>query len=175
MNRVNKLYRIFGWVKVLGLWISGISLMGMMIFIVVDVVFRNVSSNSINGAFEIVQNYFMPLSVFPALAYVYSSGVLPKMDLIIEKLNNQMKKVIIFSRVIIEIFILALMFQFTWDYAMYGLERKMSFPASGTMYIVYPLFFLIPISFALIIIENVFILIKNIMEKHPSFLFKEEK
>lgn len=174
MNSIDRLYKYFHFIKVTGVWISGISLIGMMFFIVIDVFLRNVMSNSINGGFEIVQNYFMPVVVFPALAYAYSSGVLPKMDLLLEKFKDNIKLVFILGMLLLEIFILVLMTMYTWDYAMIGLERKMAFPAAGTLYPVYPLFFIIPISFALIIVENVFILLKNLLEKKPTFLFEPE-
>ncbi|MCM3594900.1 TRAP transporter small permease [Metabacillus idriensis] len=174
MNGILRAYKFFDWIKLIGVWISGISLFGMMMFIVLDVLLRNVGGNSINGAFEIVQNYFMPVLVFPSLAYVYSSNVLPKMDLLIDRFQNKTKKPFIFGMLVVEIFILVLMTQFTWEYAMDGFDRNMAFPAAGTMYPIYPLFFFIPIAFALIIIENIFILFKNIQEKEASFLFKTE-
>lgn len=174
MKSVEKIYRVFHWLKLIGIWISGVSLFGMMLFIVGDVFLRNVLSDSINGGFEIVQNYFMPLTVFPALAYVYSSGVLPRMDLVLEKFSVPIRKVLLIGMVLLELFILVLIVQFTWEYAMTGLEREMSFPAAGSLYPLYPLFFLIPVSFALIIVENLFILFRNIMEKKPSFLFMEK-
>lgn len=168
-----KLYKVFEWIKLLGVWISGISLLGMMLFIVIDVFLRNVSGNSVNGGFEIVQNYFMPITVFPALAYVYSSGVLPRMDLVLERLNGPVRKVLVFLMTILETYILFLIMQYTWGYAMEGLEREMAFPAAGKLYPLYPLLFLVPISFALIIVENLFILLKNVLEKEPAFLFKK--
>ena len=116
----------------------------------------------------------MPLLVFPSLGYVYSSNVLPKTDLLIERFQGKMKKIFIFVMLIVEIIILLLITQFTWEYAMQGLERKMSFPAAGTLYPVYPLFYFIPTAFALILIENVFILLKNLLEKEASFLFNKE-
>nr|WP_263327253.1 TRAP transporter small permease [Neobacillus sp. Marseille-Q6967] len=174
MNGILRAYKYFDWIKLIGVWISGISLFGMMVFIVMDVFLRNSGGNPINGAFEIVQNYFMPILVFPSLAYVYSSNVLPKMDLLIDRFQHKTQKFFIFGMLIIEIFILVLMTQFTWEYAMQGLDRNMSFPAAGTLYPIYPLFFFIPAAFALIIVENIFILLKNLLEKEPSFLFKTE-
>ncbi|MCM3491614.1 TRAP transporter small permease subunit [Alkalihalophilus marmarensis] len=175
MNGLKKAYKWFDYMKIAGVWISGISLLGMMFFIVVDVLLRNVYSNSINGGFEIVQNYFMPLVVFPALAYIYASGVLPRMDLLIEKFKRSIRKCLIIGMLVIEIFILVIMAKYTLDYAMNGLARQMSFPAAGTLYPLYPLFFLIPISFLLIIIENMFLLIKNALVKEPTLLFKYDK
>jgi TRAP-type C4-dicarboxylate transport system permease small subunit len=172
MKNMEKIYQYFNYVKIVGLWISGISVIGMMFFICLDVFLHNVFKNSINGAFEIVQNYFMPLVVFPSLAYVYSSGVLPKMDMLLEKFNDRMKKIIIMTMVLIEIFILVLLTQYTWEYAISGLERNMAFPAAGVLYPLYPVLFFIPFAFGLIILENVFILIRNIVDKKPTFLFQ---
>lgn len=175
MSGLTSAYKYFQFIKIIGAWISGIGLFGMMFMIVYDVFLRNVMGNSINGAFEIVQNYFMPLAVFPALAYIYASGVLPKMDLLIEKFNIPTKRIVIFGILLIEIFILVLMTLYTLEYAMTGLEKKMAFPAAGTMYPVYPLFFTIPIAFGLIVVENVFIFISNIFKKEPSFIFETEE
>ncbi len=175
MKEISSIYKYFDYIKIIGIWISGIGLIGMMFFIVYDVFLRNVVENSINGGFEIVQNYFMPIVVFPSLAYVYSSGVLPRMDMVINRLKNRTKKVLIFGMLLIEIFILILMTQYSLEYAMTGLEKEMAFPAAGTLYPLYPIFFFIPISFGLIIIENVFILLRNLFEEQPSFLFKQNK
>jgi TRAP-type mannitol/chloroaromatic compound transport system permease small subunit len=67
-----------------------------------------------------------------------------------------------------------LVVQFSWEYAMSGLERETSFPAAGILYPVYPLFFLIPIAFAMIIVENVFVLIRNILIKEPTLVMNIE-
>lgn len=173
MNGLLKAYNIFHYIKLAGVWISGISVLAMMMMIVYDVTMRTFFSSSIRGGFEIIQNYMMPLVVFPGLAYVYASGILPKMDLILEKINTNMKKILIIFMLLIELFVLVLIVQFSWEYAISGLDRKTAFPAAGTLYPLYPLFFLIPIAFALIVIENVFILIRNLLEKSPSLLMKE--
>lgn len=173
MKGIWKAYNIFHYLKLAGVWISGISVILMMLMIVYDVAMRTLFSSSIRGGFEIIQNYMMPLVVFPGLAYVYASGVLPKMDLILDKINDGARKILIILMLLIELFVLVLIVQFSWEYAMSGLERKTAFPAAGTLYPLYPLFFLIPIAFAMIVIENVFILIRNLLEKKPSLVMKE--
>lgn len=174
MGTIERIYQIFNKLKLIGVWISGIALVGMMFFIVLDVILRNVFSNSINGGFEIVQNYFMPLAVFPALAYIYSSGVLPKMDILLERFSEKFQKFIIVVMLLMEVFVLAIMFQFTMEYAISGLERKMSFPAAGSLYPVYPLFFFVTIGFFMILIENIFVLIRNFTQEKATFLFEEK-
>ncbi|MFK8794298.1 TRAP transporter small permease [Planococcus plakortidis] len=173
MKGVRKAYRLFHYLKLIGIWISGIAVVAMMLLIVYDVVMRTLFSNSIRGGFEIIQNYMMPLVVFPGLAYVYSSGVLPKMDLLLDRFGAGMQKAVILLMILLELFVLVLIVQFSWAYAMDGLEREIAFPAAGTLYPLYPFFFLIPIAFGMIVIENLFILIRNILEKKPSLLMEE--
>lgn len=175
MEAVWKVYRLFHYLKLIGIWISGAAVMAMMLLIVYDVVMRTVFSSSIRGGFEIIQNYMMPLVVFPGLAYVYSSGVLPKMDLLLDRFGPKMQKAIILLMIALELFVLALIVQFSWAFAMDGLARGIAFPAAGTLYPLYPFFFLIPIAFGMIIVENLFILIRNLLEKKPSLLMEEPK
>lgn len=175
MEGVWRAYKIFNFIKLIGILISGISVLVMMFFIVYDVAVRTLFTSSIRGGFEIIQNYMMPLVVFPGLAYVYASGILPKMDLILDKFSEKIQKVMIFLMILVELFVLVSIVHFSWEYAMSGVERKTAFPAGGTLYTLYPIFFLIPIAFVLIIFENIFILIRNIMVKEPSLLMNKVK
>lgn len=175
MKGVWNAYKVFNYIKYIGVFISGISVLGMMFVISYDVFSRSILSQSIRGGFEIIQNYFMPLVVFPALAYVYSSGVLPKMDLVLEKLGNKTKKTVIYILLLIELFIFSLVVYFSWEYAVDELGRKAAFPAGGTMYPLYPIFFFIPVAFAMIIIENIFVLIRNIEKEEPTLLIDDDR
>ena len=166
MISVNKLlsgYRAFGHLKLAGALVSGISIFGMMLFIVADVVSRNFLSGSISGSFEIAQNYFMPLSVFPALGYVYASGILPKMDLLMPKVKRGLQDAVVYFLLVLELVIFALLTYYTFVYAISGLERSVAFPAGGTLYPLWPLFFLVPFGFTLVIIETLFVLVNNIL------------
>ena len=86
------------------------------------------------------------------------------------RLGEKMQKGLIYFMLLVELFILVLIVQFSWEFAMNGMERKTAFPAAGTMYPLYPLFFIIPVAFTMIIIENVFIFIRNIKEKKATLL-----
>lgn len=174
MENVWKAYKLFDYLKKIGIFISGVSVLVMMGLIVYDVIMRNIFNSSIRGGFEIIQNYLMPLVVFPGLAYMYASGVLPRMDMLLDKFSVAVQRILVIVMILIELFILVLIVQFSWEYAMSGLERKTSFPAAGTLYILYPLFFTIPIAFAMIIVENIFILIRNILVKEPTLVMKIE-
>ncbi|WP_054635876.1 TRAP transporter small permease [Thalassobacillus sp. C254] len=122
-----KAYKIFNYIKLAGLWISAVSIMGMMMFIVYDVVGRNLLFGSVRGGFEIVQNYFMPLAVFPALAYVYSSGVLPRMNLLISKTRASVQHIVVYVLLVVEIFVLSFVVYFSLNYALTGWKGEWRF------------------------------------------------
>ena len=163
MTALQKGYTYFGYLKVAGAIISGLSIFGMMLFIVYDVAGRNFLGGSIRGGFEIVQNYFMPLAIFPALGYVYASGITPKMDLLMPKMPARAQAAVVYVLLIFEVAIFALLIYFSWDYALTGMERGMTFPAAGSLYPLWPLFFLVPLGFALVVVETLFVLARNIL------------
>lgn len=173
MQKVMTWYKRFGWVKFAGATISGMSVMLMMLVIFADVFSRNFLSGSITGVLEIVQNYFMPLAVFPGLAYVYASGILPKMDLLIAKLNQNVQYAVINLLLILEFILFALVVYYTFEYALFGMHENISFSAGGTLFPIYPLFFLAPLGFLLLMIEIVFIVVVNIVNKRPVFTIEQ--
>lgn len=155
-------YRIWGFVKLAGALVSGLAIFGMMCFIVADVVSRNFLGGSISGSFEIAQNYFMPLSVFPALAYVYGSGVLPKMDLLMHRFPRVAQDVVVHLLLVVELVVFGLLTYYTWGYAINGMEREVAFPAGGSLYTLWPLFFMVPVGFAMIVVETLFVFVRNV-------------
>jgi TRAP-type C4-dicarboxylate transport system permease small subunit len=155
-------YQLFARIKLAGALLSGSSIFLMMLFIVYNVIARNFFGGAIRGSFEIVQNYFMPLAVFPALGFVYASGILPRMDLLIPNLPGAVRRAVTYLLLAIEIIVFSLMTYFTWQYALAGLARSASFPAAGTLYPLWPLMFLAPAGFTLILIETLFVLLHNL-------------
>lgn len=170
MERLLRWYRVFGYLKLTGALISGASIFAMMLFIVADVVSRNFLSGSISGSFEIVQNYFMPAAVFPALGYVYASGMLPKMELLVPKLREAAQQAVVYFLLVLELVIFAVLAYYTCGYALSGLERREAFPAGGTLYPVWPLFFLVPGGFLLVVAETVFVLVRNLLAAERATL-----
>src|SRR5690625_3025846 len=120
-------YRIFGIVKYTGAAISALALFGMMIWIVLDIFSRNILGSSIQGSFEFTQNYFMPLPVFPGLAYVYSSGILPRMNLILPKQHYRVRKVSSLALIAVEVLVLVVVIIFSTLYAIDGFNRQSAF------------------------------------------------
>ncbi|WP_216829671.1 TRAP transporter small permease [Alkalihalobacterium elongatum] len=164
-GKIDALYKGFNVIKNGGLILAGIAVFLMMGFIVVDVLLRNVFSASLSGSYEIIQRYLMPLAVFPAIAITYSSGLMPKITMFVEKLSGKVQYIINLFLLFLEIFVMILIFYYSWRYAIQGLQAGVTFPAGGKMYPLYPVLFLVPLGFALLTIELVFNIIKELMKK----------
>ncbi|OLO37862.1 hypothetical protein BTR23_13030 [Alkalihalophilus pseudofirmus] len=169
-----KSYKVLNTIKIIGLWISGISLFLMMLFIVGDVVSRNFLSRSIPGGYEFVRNYFMPLTLFPALAFAYGTGIFPRITMVVTKFRMVKQRMIVILLLILEGILFFLITYYGLLYAIESSIQGIAFPAGGNLYPIYPLIFLVPICFGLIIIEIVFLIIKNIMNDEASLSILEE-
>ncbi|WEV78736.1 TRAP transporter small permease [Janibacter cremeus] len=141
---------------------SGFVILLLMLFIVADVIMRNVFHNSIPGGFEIAQNYFLPLSVFLALPYVYGTGTLPKMDLLMHRFPVGVQSAVIYLLLGLEVLVFLALTFFSFGYAVDSLDRGRAFPAGGLLLPIWPVLFLVPVSFLMMFIEAVFTISKNV-------------
>lgn len=152
--------------------LSGASIFALMAFISTDVILRNFAGSSISGSFEIVENYFMPLAVFPALAWVYSSGIMPRMDLLINRIAEGLRKAIVHFLVLIEIVVVAVVTWYSLQYALAGLDRSAQFTAGGESLPLWPAQFVAPLGFGLLLIELLFVMARNVRSNVPSIIMK---
>ncbi|WP_142247946.1 TRAP transporter small permease [Alkalihalobacterium alkalinitrilicum] len=154
--------------KLVGVYTGGIAAVAMMLIIVADVFMRNVFTSPISGTYEIVQFFLMPLAIFPALAYTYSSGVLPRLGELVEKAPQGFKKVSTWVILIIEIIIFTLLTIYGWKFAMAGVSDQMAVAVGGKLTPVYPVYFLIPIGFGLIVIEVLLSAIRPFVKRNKK-------
>lgn len=150
--------------KVIGVFIGGIAVIMMMLIIVLDVFLRNVFNAPISGTYEIVQYYLMPLAIFPSIAYTYSSGVLPKLTELIEKAPKRFLTFTKYIISIIELIIFSLLTIYGWEFAMTGVKDRMAIPISGNLLPLYPMYFLIPLGFGLVLVEVLLSSIKQLVK-----------
>lgn len=175
MQTVWRLYRMFQRVKIGGAVVSGVTIFGMMIFIVCDIVSRNFMSGSINGSYQMTQTYFMPLAIFPGLAYIYASGVVPRMDLLVDKFAKKLQAPIVYLFHLVELVIFVLVTYYSFGFAMSGLREVSSFTVKGAYFVEYPFYFLVPFGFALLTIEVLFVIARNVLEKRPLLSMQTDK
>lgn len=161
---VNVIEKVQEFLKKIGLYISNISILIMMVLIMVDVIIRNFFEIPFAGAYDLVESYLMPLTVFPAIAFAYSSGILPRLGELILKFPVKVQKVAEIIIDILELVIFALLTYYSYKFAMTGLADQMSIPFGGNLYPLYPIFFLLPFGFGLVVIEVILDMVKKYLK-----------
>ena len=162
---IERIEKIHHSLKVIGVYTGGIAAILMMLVIVSDVFLRNVFNSPLSGAYEIVQFYLMPLAIFPALAYTYSSGILPKLTELIEKAPRTFQNLTTYIILAIELIIFVLLTIYGWRFAMAGVSDQMAVPVGGQLLPLFPIYFVVPIGFGLVFIEVLISGIKELQKK----------
>jgi TRAP-type C4-dicarboxylate transport system permease small subunit len=161
-ERVEKVNHVL---KNIGMFIGGVSILFMMLLIVTDVFMRNVLNSPITGTYEIVQYFLMPLAIFPTIAYTYNSGVLPKLSELIEKTSKRYQTFTKYLITMIEVILFSLLTIYGWKFAMSGVSDQMAIPVSGNLIPVYPIYFLVPFGFGIVILEIILSTIKPLIQE----------
>ncbi|UNK47882.1 TRAP transporter small permease [Arthrobacter sulfonylureivorans] len=156
-----KAYKSFEHAKRAGVYVSGAAIIAMMLLIVAGIVMRNTAGHSIPASYEIVEKYLMPLAVLPPLAYIYGAGFMPRMDLLLPRLSSKARGYVISVLTVVEIVLFSFATVLTWNYAVNGIRGGDSFTAAGSVYIQWPVYFLVPLAFGAIVIELCFVLVSN--------------
>lgn len=164
---MDKAYNLFKYIKLGGMYLSGLTIFIMMFIIVLDVMLRNIFHLNVIGSYEISQYFLMPLAFFPSLAYVYSSGIMPRLEMIVEKFRYISQRYILIFLFVIELILFLLLTYYGLQYALSGTREVLAFTMRGTVIPFYPVLYFVPLGFLLLSIEIVFLIIKNIMSEYP--------
>lgn len=167
MNTIDKAYRGFHYVKFTGMLVSGTTIFLMMLLIVVDVATRNLFNSSIFGSYEITQYFLMPVAFFPTLAYAYSSGIMPRLEMFTSRLKLLAQRNIQIFMLVIEFLLFGMLTYFGWQYAISGTREQLGFSMKGGVVSYYPILYFIPLGFLLLSIEILFLIIKSFAKKEP--------
>lgn len=167
---MEKIIRTQNVLKNIGITISGVVIILMMFFITFDVALRNLFDYSIPGGYNYVEKYFMPFIVFPALAYVYSSGVLPRLDLLVDKFSNGKQLAINLIMRVIDLVIFGLMFYYSFKYMIANTAQGTAFSVGGSLAPLAPSLIIAVIGFLLLVVEIILAFYKNI---NSSYQVKE--
>jgi hypothetical protein len=152
-----------------GAIISGVAVFVLMLFIVLDVVLRNLGGASIPGGFEIVENYLLPLIVFPSLAWVCGSGIMPNMDLLLPRMSPGVRRSTVQTIVIAEIVVIGAVFVASAVFAIWHVMHQTAFLAGLTMLPKWPAQLLAPLGLGLVVVECVFVFLANRRREDPGF------
>lgn len=153
---MNKIERAVIFLQNLLAYLGGGVIILMMAMVVLDVLLRNLFNIPVYGVYELIQYACMPLVVFPAMAYTYHTGVLPKFDTFSKMGPVSLQRAMAFSVAIIEIVIFALLTYYQWRFAWSGYLDRMGIPIAGSVVTIWPLYFLNPVGFALLWFEILF-------------------
>src|SRR5699024_449400 len=121
----------------------------------------------------ISENYFMPMSVFPALAYTFGKGVMPRINLIVSKFKRKYQLFLSIVLIIIEIIIFSLLTIYGWEYFIDILNSHKTFTVGVNQLPLSYVAVFVSIGFGLVVIEQIFLLVKNIKYSTSSFVVKE--
>lgn len=136
-----------------GKYVSGFAILAMMFAIVIDVFMRNVFGIPIAGTYEVVQYFLMPLAVFPALSFVYWIGILPSLTELISKSPVWFKSFNKYLILCIDAGVFTLLTYYGFLFAMGGMADQMAVPIARSLIPVWPVYFLVPISFLFVLLE----------------------
>ncbi|MBM7633199.1 TRAP transporter small permease [Geomicrobium sediminis] len=162
---MNAAYKGIEKIKFVGLIISGAAISLMMILIALDVLLRTVFQLPTVGSYEIAQYFLMPLAFFPGLAYVYSSGIMPRLEMLVQKFKDRQQYIISIALVSLELILFLMLTIFAFQYAWVGFVEGVAFSMKGAVIPYYPVLFVIPAGFLLLTIEIFFVLLRNIQTK----------
>lgn len=148
--------------------IAGISVLAMMVAVTIDVVLRNVFKVQILGVYELTQNVFMPMVVIPAMGYTYHIGVLPKFDLLRNKLGARMETFFSLSVSLVEILVFWLLAYYSFFSAHLAWIDRRSVLAGGGAISTYYVYLFLPISFSIMFLDSLLAGVKKLFPKKPD-------
>lgn len=153
-------------IQEIGKNVSGLAILAMMIVIVLDVVMRNFFKASVPGSYVIVENFLMPLAVFPALGYVYMAHVLPRLSEFIERRPKSFQRVNRFLLLAVDTIVFALLTYYTFIFFLDGLHNEIAIPVATNFVPLWPIYFFIPLGYFLVLQE---VLLQLVQEIRRSF------
>ena len=103
----------------------------------------------------------MVLVTVPAMPFAFGDGVMPRVDMAINKFTPRFKRTIVCVMVVLDIIIFAVFTYLTIVFTISGFEEKTVFMAGTKYYPVYWIYPLIPAAFIMLVIEDIFVLIRN--------------
>lgn len=133
-----------------GMYISGISILIMMMLTVVDVILKNFFGSSIPGAYVYSQNYLMPLAIFLGIPYAFFTGIFPRVDLFITKFRKQTQLKIMVAVLITEVIAYIIIAYYSFSYGIFGATTNITFVAGINSVPLYPMFFLVTLGFGVL-------------------------
>lgn len=146
--------------------ISCLALAGLMILITAGVITRYIFHFSIPSAYEVVEYYLMPITIFAALGYAFKSGIYPRVDTFVEGMKNKkLKRIIDVSILVVEFLVFAFVSYQMFQFTLYSIDTGMGFRSGGTNYPLYPVHLIAFLGFLWMTVHILLRTIKKIKEE----------
>lgn len=168
MEKLNKLYGYHSKLKNIFLMMGGVGVFAMMLYITVDVLYRNLSTTALVGTFEVVSYYLMPLTILPSFCLALSAGVMPRIVAIVGKFEPKGQRIFCIVIPVLEIMFYVMMGIFSTKYAISATQDRLTFIAGTKSLPYWFMFFLPPLSYLMMTVESLFVVIKNILDKNAN-------
>lgn len=165
MKLINNVEKVIVKIENILAVIGGIAVLGMMLATTVDVVSRNVFRIQILGIYEFTQNILMPVVVIGAMGFTYRAGVLPRFDLLKNKLGDRVERIFSLSVSVIEVIVFSVLAYYAFPAAYLAFIDKRSVLAGGGALTTWPVFMLLPLSFTVMLLDSVIVFIKKVAVK----------
>lgn len=157
--------------------IGGISLAAIMIVTVLSVFGRYVfRMDLIPGVYNIIERVLFPLLVFLALPRSYIEGSFPKLEILTGRLSVNKRKIVNIIVLIIELAVYCLVTWYVAKFFFGVLERGQQIQVGVVRYPLYPIMFIVLLSFFLLTVEFALSLYRGIKEwKFPAIDARREQ
>lgn len=108
----------------------------------------------VTGLYNIIETYIFPILVFAAIAGSYRSGLWPRLEVLVDRMPTGRIRVINIINEIIGLAMYVSITYFTFLYAIAMTIEGRQFQAGATTFALWPLLWLVPLSFALLSLEG---------------------
>ncbi|MCF3944145.1 TRAP transporter small permease [Oceanobacillus alkalisoli] len=158
---------------IVGMYVGGLAVLLMMLLTVVDVILKNLFNSAIPGNYLYIQNYLMPIAIFCGIPYALYSGIFPRLDMLINRWKHSTRLKVVVAILIIEVISFIIILYYSFLYGVFGATTNITFLAGINSLPLYPMFFLVSLSFGLPSYYLIRTIISCVREKKEPAFFAE--
>lgn len=166
-------FRAVSAVNRIGLFAASAAVAVMMLFIVLDVAGRNFGFRIVRNSYEFSEYYFMAMGVFPALGYIYTTGILPKVDSLYQRYSRKIRIVVVCLIILIEIIIFGLLSYWSFFEFLGDLQGASVFVAGSSTYPIWPVMLAVFSGLFLVFCDRVLVLMENLVFRNGTLIAHE--
>lgn len=133
---------------------GGICLFAMMMITVISVLGRYVfHADFIPGAYNIIERIAFPLMVFWAVPIAHRDGSFPRFDMLTDSLSGGLRSAVEILVLVVEIGVFAVLIWYVTRFSIASIEVNREMQIGTEVWPVWPIILMIPVSFALMMLE----------------------